>query len=54
MVSIDNVTNVNSGSEMPWLSLPCTLREEPSQMNVILELKLLTAKLSPVCTVYKQ
>ncbi len=31
-----------------------TLREEPSQINVILQQKLLAAKLSAVCTVYKQ
>ncbi len=32
----------------------CTLREVPSQINVILEQKLSAAKLSTVCTVYKQ
>ncbi len=31
-----------------------TLREEPSQINVILQQKLSAAKLSAVCTVYKQ
>ncbi len=30
------------------------LREEPSQISVILQQKLLAAKLSTVCTVYKQ
>ncbi len=30
------------------------LREEPSQINVILQQKLLAAKLNAVCTVYKQ
>ncbi len=32
----------------------CTLREEPSQINVILQQKVLAAKLRAVCTVYKQ
>ncbi len=32
----------------------CTLREEPSQINVILQQKMSAAKLSAVCTVYKQ
>ncbi len=31
-----------------------TLREEPNQINVIWQPKLPAAKLSPVCTVYKQ
>ncbi len=31
-----------------------TLREEPSQINVILQQKLPAAKLCAVCTVYKQ
>ncbi len=31
-----------------------TLREEPSQINVILQQKLLAAKLITVCIVYKQ
>ncbi len=31
-----------------------TLREEPNQINVILQKKLPAAKLSAVCTVYKQ
>ncbi len=31
-----------------------TLREEPSQINIILQYKLLAAKLRAVCTVYKQ
>ncbi len=40
-------------------TLPCrfntaTHREEPSQINVSLQEKLLAAKLSAVCTVYKQ
>ncbi len=30
------------------------LRKEPSQINVILQQKLLAAKLNAVCTVYKQ
>ncbi len=30
-----------------------TLREEPSQINAILQQKLPAAKLSAVCTVYK-
>ncbi len=30
-----------------------TLREEPSKINVILQLKLPAAKLNAVCTVYK-
>ncbi len=35
-------------------SQPTTLREEPSQINVILQQKVLVAKFSAVCTVYKQ
>ncbi len=31
-----------------------TLKEEPSQINVILQQKLLAAKMSAVCIVYKQ
>ncbi len=31
-----------------------TLREEPSQINVILQQKLQAAKLSTVCTIHKQ
>ncbi len=31
-----------------------TLREEPNQINVILQQKLPAAKLSTVCSVYKQ
>ncbi len=31
-----------------------TLREEPRQINVILQQKLLAAKLSAICTIYKQ
>ncbi len=31
-----------------------TLREEPNQINVTLQQKLLAANLSSVCTVYKQ
>ncbi len=31
-----------------------TLREEPSQINVILQQKLTAVKLSAVCTVHKQ
>ncbi len=42
------------GSKFKAILMLCTLREEHSQIIVILQLKLLATKLSVGCTVYKQ
>ncbi len=42
------------GQFLLYFTAMATLREEPSQINVVLQQKLLVAKLSAVCTVYKE
>ncbi len=50
-----NVYMTNCAAPLTWLVSMCiVIHSEKSQINVILQQKLPAAKLSAVCTVYKQ